>query len=204
MIQKKLIPNCEDPAMINILCLANQSHFKQTMLDLGASINIMPLSIYKELNLGPLKKTKVVIQLADRSNVLPVEVLEDIVVTLNDLMFPADSFIRYMGKTSARISVILLGRPFMMTTFTKIDVHNGTLIYEFYRKVATFSLTKAAKFPQDPEFVATMDYFVLLIREHGIWEAVKDPLYWAIQISKSTQDTQSEMEQAQEEIMKLD
>jgi hypothetical protein len=38
------------------------------MLDLGASINIMPLSIYKALNLGPLKETRVIIQLVDRSN----------------------------------------------------------------------------------------------------------------------------------------
>lgn len=87
MIQKKLPPTCEDLDMFNIPCEINLSHIEHAMLDLGTSINVMSLSIYKELNLGPLKKTKVVIQLAYRSNVLPEVILEDFLVTLNDLMF---------------------------------------------------------------------------------------------------------------------
>lgn len=111
------------------------------MLDLGVSINGMSLSIYKELKLGPLKKTNVVIQLADRSNVMYKGVLEDIAVTMNDF------FILDMGKISAPNSVILLGRPFMKMTRTKIDVHHDTLTCEFDGKVVTFSLSKAVKFP---------------------------------------------------------
>lgn len=190
--------------MLNIPCEINHSHIEHSMLDLGSSINIIPLSIYKELNLGPLKKTKVVMQLADMSNVLPEGAQEDIVVAVNDLMFPADFFILDMGKISARNSIILLGRPFMITARTNIDIHNETLTCEFDGKVATFSLTKAAKFYQDPESVATMDDFEPLVREHRIREVVKDTLDWAIQTGKSTQDAQSEIEQVQEEIMKLD
>lgn len=69
MIQK-LPPKCEDPGMFNIPYEINHSHIEHAVLDLGASIIVMPLSNYKELNLGPLKKTKVVIQLANMSNVL--------------------------------------------------------------------------------------------------------------------------------------
>ncbi|XP_039042169.1 uncharacterized protein LOC120180975 [Hibiscus syriacus] len=56
---------------------------ERAMLDLGASINIMPLSIYSSLNVGPLKETRVIIQLADRSNVYPEGVLEDVLVLVN-------------------------------------------------------------------------------------------------------------------------
>lgn len=55
------------------------------MLDLETSINVIPLSIYKELKLEQLKKTKVVIQLADSLNILLERVLEDIVLTVNHM-----------------------------------------------------------------------------------------------------------------------
>lgn len=89
----------------------------------------------------------------------------------------------------------------MKTTRRKIDVYKGTLTYEFDGKVASFSLTKAAKFPQDPESLATMDNFEPLVR---IREVVKDHLDWAIQIGKRFQDAQCETEYVQEEIIKLD
>ena len=57
------------------------------MLDLGASINVMPSYIYHSLNLGPLKETGVVIELADRSNVYPKRVLNDVLVHVDDLIF---------------------------------------------------------------------------------------------------------------------
>ena len=66
------------------------------MLDLGASINVMPYSIYDSLNIGPLKETGVVIQLADRSNAYPRGVLEDVLVQVNELVFHADFYVLKM------------------------------------------------------------------------------------------------------------
>ena len=63
------------------------------MLDLGASINVMPYSIFAFLNLGTLKETGVVIQLADISNAYPRGVLEDVLVQVNELVFPADFYV---------------------------------------------------------------------------------------------------------------
>jgi len=54
--------------MFTIPCVIGNHKVERAMLDLGASINIMPLSIYKVLNPGPLKETRVIIQLVDRSN----------------------------------------------------------------------------------------------------------------------------------------
>ena len=63
------------------------------MLDLGTSINVMPYSIYASLNLEPLEETRVIIQLVDRSNVYPRGIVEDVLVQVNELMFPVDFYV---------------------------------------------------------------------------------------------------------------
>ena len=64
------------------------------MCDLGASINVMPLSVYLSLDAGPLKQTGVTLQLADRSIVYPKGVLEDVLVQVGRLIFPVDFFVQ--------------------------------------------------------------------------------------------------------------
>ena len=63
------------------------------MLDLGASINIMPYFIYATLNLRPLDETGIIIQLANRSNAYPKWVVEHVLVQVNELVFPADFYV---------------------------------------------------------------------------------------------------------------
>uniref|UniRef100_A0A151UF03 Aspartic peptidase DDI1-type domain-containing protein n=1 Tax=Cajanus cajan TaxID=3821 RepID=A0A151UF03_CAJCA len=58
---------CKDRGTFCIPCIIGNIKFENSMLDLGASINIMPLSIFKSLSLGPMQPTGVVIQLANRS-----------------------------------------------------------------------------------------------------------------------------------------
>jgi hypothetical protein len=83
--------------------------------------------LYASLKLGPLHKTSVVIQLADRSIAYPKGVVEDVLVQINnDLVFPADFYVLDM-KNSDQTAPILLGKSFLKTSKTKIDVHSGTL-----------------------------------------------------------------------------
>ncbi|KAJ9173783.1 hypothetical protein P3X46_016887, partial [Hevea brasiliensis] len=58
----------------------SDSKFERVMVDLGASINVISNSVFQTLNLGPLKATSVIIQLADRSNAYPLGVVEDVLV----------------------------------------------------------------------------------------------------------------------------
>ncbi|XP_040952357.1 uncharacterized protein [Gossypium hirsutum] len=104
----------------------------RVMLDLGASINVMPRSIYDKVQLGALKDTGLIIQLTDRSNAYPDGVLENVLVQVNELVFPADFYILDMGASDNSVDVpFLLGRPFLKTARTKIDVHKGNLTMEF-------------------------------------------------------------------------
>ncbi|XP_021775751.1 uncharacterized protein LOC110739607 [Chenopodium quinoa] len=128
VLQRKVPPKCKDPGIFTIPCKIGNTRYDKCMLDLGASINVMPLYIYKALNLGPLKDTRVIIQLADRSNTYPVGVVEDVLVQVNELVFPADFYVLDMpNDESPSAAPILLGRPFLKTSRTKIDVHSGVL-----------------------------------------------------------------------------
>ncbi|KAI5313211.1 hypothetical protein L3X38_042385 [Prunus dulcis] len=73
----KLPPKLKDPWSFTIPCLIGNQRFEHALLDLGASINLIPFSVFESLNLGELKKTSVSIQLADQSIKYPKGVLED-------------------------------------------------------------------------------------------------------------------------------
>ncbi|RDX64909.1 hypothetical protein CR513_56473, partial [Mucuna pruriens] len=93
--------------------------FADAMLDLGASINVMPASIYRSLNFGDLEPTGMIIQLANRSIVQPLGVLEDVLIQVNKLIFPADFYVLDMEEeTSGKGSTLILGRPLLMTAKT--------------------------------------------------------------------------------------
>ncbi|XVF84938.1 hypothetical protein PTKIN_Ptkin17bG0079300 [Pterospermum kingtungense] len=109
------------------------------MLDLGASINVMTYFIYDFLKLGPLNKIGVVIQLVDRSNTYPKGLVEDVLVQVNDLVFPADFYVLDMGNNDENAPIVL-GRPFLKTSKTKIDVHSGILTLEFDGKTIKFNI----------------------------------------------------------------
>ena len=126
------------------------------MLDLGASINVMPRSIYDKLHLGELKKTDLIIQLADKSKAYPDRVLEDVLVQVNELVFPTDFYVLDMGDACHDVR-ILLSRPFLRTSRTKIDVHAGTLTMEFDGEIIKFNIFDAMRFPADVNYLCALD-----------------------------------------------
>ncbi|XP_052625670.1 uncharacterized protein LOC128132767 [Lactuca sativa] len=120
VIQKKLPPKCKDPGIFSIPCTIGDLHVESVMLDLGASINVMPYSVFQSLNVGPLEETGVIIQLADKSK-----------------------------KTPSKSSMILLGRPFMHTAHTIIDVHKGKITMEFDGETIHFNVFEGMRYPSN-------------------------------------------------------
>ncbi|CAN6560271.1 unnamed protein product [Malus baccata var. baccata] len=158
ILQRKLPPKCKDPGSFTIPCVIGNTRFESAMLDLGASINVMPYSIYASMNLGAWKNDGVIIQLADRSNAYPKGVLEDVLVQVNHLVFPADFYVLEMDESDHAPSLpILLGRPFMKTARTKIDVYSGTLSMEFDGEVVNFNLFDSIKYPSDDHSCFSID-----------------------------------------------
>ncbi|XP_074315514.1 uncharacterized protein LOC141651712 [Silene latifolia] len=144
IFKKSLPKKCGDPGIFTIPCSIGEKSFTHAMLDLGASINVMPNALYETLGLPPLNKTDVVIQLADRSNIYPKGMVEDVLVEVDHLTFPADFYVLDM-EADSRATPILLGRPFMKTSKTKIDVSNGNLTMEFDIKKLTYNIYDAMR-----------------------------------------------------------
>nr|KAJ0190445.1 hypothetical protein LSAT_V11C800437380 [Lactuca sativa] len=104
--------------------------------------------------------------LVGRSIVHPKGVLEDVLVQVNELVFPADSYVLDMGDVdSPNSSSIFLGRSFLKTTNTKINVYNGTLSMEFVgelvlnKKFDKNSVKKIAdKFKLDDGLLGIMEF----------------------------------------------
>ncbi|CAN6583767.1 unnamed protein product [Malus baccata var. baccata] len=158
VLQRKLPPKCKDPCSFTIPCVIGNTRFESAMLDLGASINVMPYSIYASMNLGELNNDGVIIQLADRSNAYPKGVLEDVLVQVNHLVFPADFYVLEMEDSNHSSQLpILLGRPFMKTASTKIDVFKGTLTMEFDGEVIDFNISDAMRYPYDGHSCFSID-----------------------------------------------
>ncbi|XP_062114136.1 uncharacterized protein LOC133825170 [Humulus lupulus] len=112
VLQKKLPPKCKDPGTSTIPCMIGNKRIERCMIDIGASINVMSYSSYASSNLGPLNETGVIVQLADRTNVYPLGVVEDVLVKDDGLVFPADFYILEMGDASIpNLTPVLFGRP---------------------------------------------------------------------------------------------
>ncbi|PIM99706.1 DNA-directed DNA polymerase [Handroanthus impetiginosus] len=104
IIQNKLPPKLKDPGSFTIYCTIGKHFSGRALCDLGASINLMPYSIYYTLGLGEAKPTSITLQLADRSLTYPKGVIEDILVKVEKFMFPADFVVLDMKANTIKFS----------------------------------------------------------------------------------------------------
>ncbi|RDX75618.1 hypothetical protein CR513_44481, partial [Mucuna pruriens] len=167
-VQRILPKKCQDPGIFVVPCTIGDRTFTNAMLDLGASINIMLVSIYRSLNLGDLEPIGMVIQLVNRSVVKPLGVLEDILVQVNELIFPVDFYVLDMeDKASEEGSALILGRSFLMMARTKIDVHAGILSMEFGNTFVKFNIFEALKHPAEDHSIFNIGAIEGLIEEYA-------------------------------------
>ena len=120
ILQRKLSQKLKDPGSFTIPCTIGNAIFERALCDLGASINLMPLSIFKRLGLGEARPTTVTLQLADRSLKHPRRVIEDVLVKVDKFIFPTDFIVLDMEEDKE--IPIIFGRPFLATGRAMIDV----------------------------------------------------------------------------------
>ncbi|GJZ22995.1 reverse transcriptase domain-containing protein, partial [Tanacetum coccineum] len=125
VILKKLPKKLGDPGKFLIPCDFNELKCK-ALADLGASINLMPLSVWKELGLPKLIPTQMTLELANRDICTPKGIARDVFVPVGKFTFPAD-FVIVDYESDPRVPLIL-GRPFLRTARALIDVHGEEMI----------------------------------------------------------------------------
>ncbi|CAL8083941.1 unnamed protein product [Prunus armeniaca] len=147
---QKLPEKKKDPGSFDIPCTIGSIYFDKALCDLGSSINLMPLSIARKMGLGEeIKSTSVSLQMVDRSITLPKGMIEDVIVKVDTLVFPADFLVIDM-ETNGNTPIIL-GRPFLLTGRTLIDVEQGLVVLRVADKSVAINVYKVLLYPESEE-----------------------------------------------------
>nr|GEZ99522.1 reverse transcriptase domain-containing protein [Tanacetum cinerariifolium] len=125
VILKKLPKKLGDLGKFLIPCGFSELKCK-ALADLGASINLMPLSVWKNLGLPELISTRMTLKLANRAICTPTGIAKDVFVPVGKFTFPAD-FVIVDYESDPQVPLIL-GRPFLRTAHALIDVHGEEMI----------------------------------------------------------------------------
>ena len=149
ILQRKLPLKLKDPGSFIIPCKIGNSIFERALCDLGASINLMPLSIFIRLGLGEARPITVTLQLADRSLKHPRGVIEDVLVKVEKFIFPADFIVLDMEEDKE--IPIILARPFLATGRAMIDVQKGELKQRVQDDEVRFSVFNAVRHPVESD-----------------------------------------------------
>jgi hypothetical protein len=133
ILQSKLPIKYKDPGCPTIACMIGESQINRALLDLGASVNLLPYSVYLKLGLGELKPTTVTLQLENRSLKRPRGILEDVLIKVEKFYFPVDFIVidtEPVHDVANQIPVIL-GRPFLATANALINCRTGVMKISF-------------------------------------------------------------------------
>ncbi|GKB29435.1 reverse transcriptase domain-containing protein, partial [Tanacetum coccineum] len=138
IILKNFPEKLGDPGRFLILCNFLEMNECLALADLGATINLMPLSIWKELSLLALTKTRMILELAERTISTPTGIAEVVFVKVGTFFFPAD-FVVVDYVADPRVPLIL-GRPFLRMTRALIDVHGEQMTLRHDDQSVTFKV----------------------------------------------------------------
>ncbi|GJV38899.1 reverse transcriptase domain-containing protein [Tanacetum coccineum] len=136
------------------------------LANLGASINLMPLSLWKKLSLPELTPTCVTLELADRSISQPIGIAEDVYVKVGKFQFPTD-FVVLDIDADPRVPLIL-GRSFLKTERSLIDVYEGELTLRVGKEAITFKLDQTSRYSSnyDDNSVNLIDVIEMACEEY--------------------------------------
>ena len=160
MLQSKIPKKLKDPRSFMIPCSIGTRYNSTTLCDLGASINLMPLSVFKQLGVGECRPTTVTFQLADRSHIYPEGKIEDVLVKVDKFIFLVDFIV--LNFEADKGVPIILGRLFLATRKTLIYVQKIELTMKVNDQQVTFNMLEVMKNPDEGEdcnFISSVDLF---------------------------------------------
>ena len=133
IIQSKNAVKYKDPGSPTISVNIGGNYIDKSLLDLGASVNLLPYSMYKQLGLGELKPTNITLSLADRSVKIPKGIVEDVLVKIDKFYYPVDFVVLDTEPIANEPNhvPIILGRPFLATANAIINCRNGVMQLTF-------------------------------------------------------------------------
>ncbi|GJU94447.1 reverse transcriptase domain-containing protein [Tanacetum coccineum] len=166
ILLKKLPEKLRDTGRFLIPCEFQELESCMALADLGASINLMPLSIWKKLILSELTSTRMTLELATRTVAYPAGIAEDVFVKVGKFTFPAD-FVVVDYDFDPRVPLIL-GRPLLRTARALVDVHGEELTLRVGDEKLVFNVESTLKYPRKlgDESIFKIDILDIACEDH--------------------------------------
>ncbi|XP_050914125.1 uncharacterized protein LOC127128796 [Lathyrus oleraceus] len=152
----------KDRGSVTIPCTIEDRYFNKALIDLGASVSLMPLSIYKRLGIGKVQDTRMTLQFDDYSVKRPYGVVENVLVKIDKFVFPVDFVILEMPEDEE--IPLILGRPFLETGRCLIDIEEGTMTLKVYDEELKIDVRNTMKYKDDvatTQHIEVIDQMVL-------------------------------------------
>ncbi|GJY48123.1 zinc knuckle CX2CX4HX4C containing protein [Tanacetum coccineum] len=138
LLQNHLPPKEQDPGSFILPCSIRKLDFKKALADLGASISIMPFSMYKHLGIGKLEPINMIIEMADNTKCTPKRIVENLLIKIDKFIFPVDFVILDMVE-DIRMPIIL-GRPLLATAHAKVYIFRKSISLEVGSEKVIFKM----------------------------------------------------------------
>ena len=152
IIQCKTPVKYKDPSCLTISINVGGTCVEKALLDLGASVNLLPCMMYKQLGLGELKPSSITLSLADRSIKIPKGTVEDFLIQVDKLYYLVDFVVldTELVAVGANYVPIILGRLFLATSNTIINCRNGVMQLTFRNMTLEINIFHLSKKHMQP------------------------------------------------------
>jgi len=178
ILQCRLPIKYKDPGSPTISCKIGINHIEKALLDLGASVNLLPYSFYLQLGLGELKPTSMTLQLADRSVKVPRGRVEDVLIKMDKFYFPVDFIVLYtepVQNVGVQIPVIL-GRPFLATANVLINCRTWVMKISFGNMTVELNIFDISKKTRECNEISSVCLIEEILEDSIEESSTKDPL----------------------------
>ncbi|XP_057747257.1 uncharacterized protein LOC130966461 [Arachis stenosperma] len=163
VIQRGIPPKLKDPGGFVVSCTIGKTILNKALCDLGASINLMPLSMMRRLDIEELKPTRMSLVMADRSIKTPNGIVENLLVKIGEFIFPADFVV--LDTEEEGSDSIILGRPFLYTARAIIDVEKGEMVFRIHNEQMIINVFKSMQNSPEQEDYVKVDMIESLVEE---------------------------------------
>ena len=159
LIRNNLPPKYKDRRSPTISIVVGNSILGPSLVDLGASVNFLPYSVYVDLGLGELEPTNIILQLPDHSVKIPRGIVKDVLIQVDKFYFPVDFVVldtQPMVNQGTQFPVIL-GRPFLATANAIIHCRGGLMTLSFGNMIVNLNIFIVIKGIGDEEDVCEVN-----------------------------------------------
>ena len=178
LIRNNLPPKYKDPGSPTIFIVVGNSKLGHALVDLGASVNLLPYSVYVDLGFGELEQTNITLQLADRSVKIPRGIVKDVLVQVDKFYFPVDFVVldtQPVVNQGTQFPVIL-GRPFLATANAIIHCRGGLMTLSFGNMTVNLNIFNVIKGMGDEEDMCEINMVDSVVQKYLDNVSHDDPL----------------------------